>query len=56
MRPKIRLHLSLVVVVISAIFGLLVLFERDIADDIALWYVPTVITMILLTNLWKRGV
>lgn len=56
MNPRTRLHLSLVIVGISTIFGFLVLFERDIADDIALWYVPTVLTMILLSHFWKRGV
>lgn len=56
MTPKTRLRMSLAIVVISTIFGLLVLLERDISEGIALWYVPTVLTMILLSNIWKRNV
>jgi len=55
MKPKTRLRLSLVVVIISMAFGFLILWEREIASDIVLWYVPTVITMILFIDLWKRS-
>jgi hypothetical protein len=54
MTPRTRLHLSLAIVFISMIFGFLVLWERDLAADVVLWYVPTVITMILFIDLWKR--
>lgn len=54
MKPRTRLRLSLLVIVLSTIFGFLVLWKRDLASDIVLWYVPTVITMILFVDLWKR--
>lgn len=54
MGPEARLTISWGIVVISILYGAVVIFFHDVAVNIALWYVPVVLTLILITNFWKR--
>lgn len=54
MGPNTRLRLSVVMIVLSAIYAGLIVQDRDLAGIVAIGYIALLLTLIVLTNLWKR--
>lgn len=54
MRANTRLMLSLMMVVGSVLYGLLVAENPSVAEAVALGYVSLLLTVFFAVNLWKR--
>lgn len=54
MKARTRLTLSLVMIIGSALYGLLIAEDANIAEAVALGYVALLLTLFLAANLWKR--
>lgn len=55
MRPDARLKLSAVVIVMSAIYSVLVVKWPHFASALMLGYVGILLTIILLSEVWKKN-
>lgn len=53
MGPNTRLNLSVVVILGSAIYGLLVIEAPSLAEAVALGYIAALLTVLTALNLWK---
>lgn len=53
MRPNTRLILSMIVIVGSALYGVLLLETPNFAEAIALGYIAVLLTILTVINLWR---
>lgn len=49
-----RLQLSIVMIVISAAYAVIVAKDPQVASAVAIGYVAVLITVTILTNVWKK--
>lgn len=54
MTPSTRLRMSALMILLSAIYGVLIAQDPNTATAIALGYVAALLTAIILTNIWKK--
>lgn len=54
MRPSIRLYLTLVVIVFSAAYAVVVTQNPALASAVASGYVALVVTVLVTINFWKK--
>lgn len=54
MSSSTRLKLSIVMIVLSMLFAVLIAQSPQIASAVATGYVAVLLTVILLTNVWKK--
>lgn len=54
MKANTRLALSLVMIIGSALYGLLIAEDRGFAEAVAVGYIALLLTLFFATNLWKR--
>lgn len=54
MRPKTRLLMAVLIIVGSAAYGMLVAADRALASAISSGYVAVLVTIFILTNVWKK--
>lgn len=55
MKPKTRLILCLVVIVGSALYGVLVSRDPDVASAVMLGYVGVMLTIVVAIEVWKKA-
>lgn len=55
MKPETRLSLVAIVLILSAIFAFVVAKYREIAVGFVLWYVPVVLTILVVIHLGKKN-
>lgn len=56
MTPKTRLRLIAIMLMLSAIYAVLIVADREIAGVIAVGYIAIILTVFVLVNAWKKGV
>ena len=49
-----RLRMSVIIIVMSVVYAVLVGYDPDIASAVAVGYVAILLTIFALTNFWKR--
>lgn len=54
MTSNARLQMSLLIIMISAAYGVIVAKDPQIASAIASGYVGVILTVLILVNVWKR--
>jgi tryptophan-rich sensory protein len=55
MQANTRLALCGVVIVLSALYGLLLEQDRRLAEAVAIGYIAIMLTLLLVVNIWKRS-
>lgn len=55
MGPSTRLALCVVMIIGSALYGLLINYDPNIAEAVALGYVALLLTIFTVVNLWKSS-
>lgn len=55
MRPDARLKLSAVVIVMSSLYGVLVVKWPHFASALMLGYVGVLLTIVVLSEVWKKN-
>lgn len=53
MKASVRLALCLVMIIGSALYGLLINYDPTIAEAVALGYVAFLLTVFVAVNMWK---
>lgn len=56
MTPKTRLRLIAIMIMLSAIYAVLIVADRDLAGVIAVGYIAVILTVFVVVNAWKRDV
>lgn len=56
MTPNTRLRLVAIMIMLSAIYAVLIVADREIAGVIAVGYIAIILTVFVLVNAWKSGV
>lgn len=54
MTPNTRLRLSAVMIILSAIYAVLIVQDRELATAVSSGYVALLLTVFVLTTLWKK--
>lgn len=54
MKPDLRLRLAAVAIMLSAAYGVLVVKDRDLANDVMLGYVGVLLTIFTLSEVWQK--
>lgn len=54
-KPDTRLILSVVMIIGSALYGMLLLEAPKFAEAIAVGYIAVLLTILTITNLWRRS-
>lgn len=54
MKPRLRLALCAVMILISAGYAALVSEDRGLAEAVALGYIAVLLTIFTVVNLWKK--
>jgi len=55
MTPITRLKVSVVVIIVSAAYGILVAENPELATDVWRAYVAGLLTVLVLVNVWKKS-
>lgn len=54
MNSSTRLVSSVVIILMSVIYGVIIAADPDVAAAIAVAYVSILLTVLLITNVWKK--
>jgi hypothetical protein len=54
MTPNTRLRLSILMIFLSVCYAVLVASDRELAGVVAIGYIALLLTVFVLTNLWKK--
>jgi len=54
MGPNTRLRLSMLMIIFSAIYAVLIAKDRDLAEVVAVGYIALLLTVFVTVNIWKK--
>ena len=54
MRPSVRLWWCFVIVAVSVAYTVVLTQDKDFASAIALGYIALILTILMLTQMWKK--